>query len=175
MPFSSSDFDAMADACRSRVYRAACLMLDDPHEAEDVTQQVFVEAWRGWARFDGRAEAFTWLFTILRRVCTRHRRRRWWLLFRSADCVPEEEADRLPAGDLPPDESQLLKEQHAAVRELLRHLSPRLREVLVLRYIEEYSVRQIAETLQIPEGTVKSRINYALAVAAARWRKENDA
>jgi RNA polymerase sigma-70 factor (ECF subfamily) len=169
---SPTDFNAMAETYRSRVYRAACLLLDDPHEAEDVTQKVFVEAWRGWSSFEGRSEPFTWLFTILRRVCARHCRRKWWTLFRFNGFVSWEEADKLISDNPVPDEIQTVKERHFEVRKLLQLLSPRLREVLVLRYIEEYSVRQIADALRIPEGTVKSRINYALLIASNLWNKE---
>ncbi len=166
-------FDAMAEAHRPRIYRAACLLLDDPHEAEDVTQQVFVEAWRGWGRFEGRSDAFTWLYTILRRTCGHHRRRAWWRLFRPAVAAPEEALADLPAPDPSPLASASAREESRAVRALLGALSPGLREVLVLRYVESYSVPEIAKALAVPEGTVKSRLHYALQIAAKLWHKEN--
>lgn len=169
MEAKSYTFDAMADTHRSRIYRAACLLLDDPHEAEDVTQRVFLEAWRGWARFEGRSEVFTWLYTILRRICARHRRQAWWRLFRTSDAPT---LDSVPSDEMSPPEATRVSEARHAVRALLKQLSPRLREVLVLRYIEELSVGEIAQALRIPEGTVKSRIHYALQVAAQQWDKE---
>lgn len=166
-------FESAALACRPRIYRAACLLLDDPHEAEDATQRTFVEAWRGWSRFEGRSSAFTWLYRILVRTCARHRRRRGWLAWRTGPMeTPEpaaEPADPSPA----PDEAHARTDDRDAVRGLLRGLSPKLRAVLVLRYVEDCTVPEIARTLGVPEGTVKSRLNYALEAAARRWRGEH--
>ena len=171
MDLRAETFDAMAEDHRTRVYRAACLLLDDPHEAEDVTQKVFVEAWRGWARFEGRSETFTWLYTILRRVCTRHRQRVWWRLFRCSNATGEA-LSTLPSDEPSPLDKVRADDDHRAVRALLKTLSPKLREVLVLRYVESFSVPEIAHALKLPEGTVKSRIHYALQIAGQQWRKE---
>jgi len=169
---SADTFDAMVEACRPRVYRAVCLLLDDPHEAEDITQKVFLDAWRGWSRFEGRSEVFSWLYTILRRACARHRRQTWWRLFRTQQAGAWSPLDDCAAEGQSPYEATSDSDDRSAVRALLKKLSPSLREVLVLRYVESYSVSGIAQALKIPEGTVKSRIHYALEVAAKRWREE---
>lgn len=169
----ASSFEATALACRPRIYRAACLLLDDPHEAEDVTQRVFVEAWRGWARFEGRSSAFTWLYRILVRACARHRRRHGWLAWRLGPTEPAEVAEALPDPSPGPDERHARNETGADVRSLLHAMSPKLRAVLVLRYVEDCTVPEIARALRIPEGTVKSRLNYALETAGRLWRTEH--
>ena len=168
-----ASFESAALACRPRIYRAACLLLDDPHEAEDATQQAFVEAWRGWARFEGRSSAFTWLYRILVRTCARRRRRRGWLAWRKAAVDPIEMASELADPAPGPDARHEQGDTRQAVRTLLRGLSPKLRAVLVLRYVEDCTVLEIARALGVPEGTVKSRLNYALATAARLWRGEH--
>jgi len=115
---------------------------------------------------------FTWLYTILRRTCARHRRQVWWRHFRASDAPTQAALDDVPSDEPSPPEIARANEACRAVRTLLKKLSPSLRDVLVLRYIEEFSVGEIARVLKIPDGTVKSRIHYALQLAALQWNKE---
>ncbi|MDD5707096.1 MAG: sigma-70 family RNA polymerase sigma factor [Kiritimatiellae bacterium] len=166
-------FDEVVETCRPRIYRAACLLLDSACDAEDVTQQVFVQAWHGWGRFRGESEAFTWLYRILLRICARHRRRWWWRkVLPFAGHESQQALANLADNVAGPDGHAAAGDDGCAVRLLLAKLTPKLREILVLRYLEDYSVGDIARALRIPEGTVKSRINYALGVARDIWCAE---
>jgi RNA polymerase sigma-70 factor (ECF subfamily) len=167
-----NEFAFVAAACRSRIYRAACLLLDDPSEAEDATQQVLVIAWRGWSRFEGRCDPFTWLYAILRRICMKQRRKTAWQRLWRWNLPSHEVLLSHPAVGAGPDEAAVLQDDRLAVRRLLRRLSPKFREVLVLRYVEDFTVPEIARALRIPEGTVKSRLHFALGQAARQWGGE---
>ncbi len=172
MSMDTTSFEAWVNQYRTRIYRAACLLLDNPHDAEDITQQVFMEAWRGGSQFKGRSDPFTWLYTILRRACARHRRRHWWRIFGQQTESYETLLAQSPAITPAPCEESSLADDIRTVRLILRELSTALREVLILRYVEFYTVSEISHLLKIPEGTVKSRIHYALKVAAHHWPKE---
>lgn len=167
------DFEAVVQQNRGRLYRAACFLLGDPAEAEDLTQQVFVAAWRGWAQFEGRSEPYTWLYRILLRTHRRYRRKRWWVdrllpFNRENTGSPLESiADERPQ----PDGRLHQVDDCAEVQVVMRGMSPKLREVLVLRYSEELSLEEMAATLEVPLGTVKSRLNLAQQVVAQRLRQ----
>ena len=134
------------------LYGYARRSLGDPGAAEDVVQETFVRAWRARDRFDsGLGTLRTWLFAIARRVVIDHARSR---AVRQADPLPVEMAaidDEV--------ESAMVGWQ---VEEALRRLRPDHREVLVETYYRGRSGREVAETLGIPEGTVRSRLFYAL-------------
>jgi len=167
------DFEAVVQQNRGRLYRAACFLLGDPAEAEDLTQQVFVAAWRGWAQFEGRSEPYTWLYRILLRTHRRYRRKRWWVdrllpFNRENTGSPLESiADERPQ----PDGRLRQSDDCAEVQAVMRGMSQKLREVLVLRYSEDLSLEAIAATLEVPLGTVKSRLNLAQQVVAQRLRQ----
>lgn len=167
------EFDQVVRENRLRVYRAACYLLDDAAEAEDITQAVFVAAWRGWHRFEQRSEPYTWLYRILQRACSRHRRSRWWREHRLTlrrIAVPE---GIQSVADDQPDPGVLLQraDDCQEVQSVMRGMSPKLRAVLVLRYSEDLSLEEIAAILEVPLGTVKSRLNLAQQVVAERLRK----
>jgi RNA polymerase sigma-70 factor (ECF subfamily) len=173
MDESAATFESLALPCRPRIYRAACLLLDGPDEAQDVTQCVFAQAWRGWSRFEGRSDVFTWLYRILLRVCARQRWRRGLLALRFGSREPIEVAGTVADPTPGPDAAAVQADNRAEIRRLLRGLSPKLRAVLVLRFVEDQTVPEIACSLGIPEGTVKSRLNYAVHAAAQVWRERN--
>jgi len=134
------------------LYGYARRSLGDAGAAEDVVQETFIRAWRARDRFDTTLGTLrTWLFTIARRVVIDHARSR---AVRQADPLP---ADIALADDEV--EAAMFSWQ---VEEALRRLRPEHRQVVIETYYQGRSGRDIADTLKIPEGTVRSRLFYAL-------------
>jgi RNA polymerase sigma-70 factor, ECF subfamily len=127
-------------------------------EAEDLTQEIFVKLFTALTTYDRRASFETWLTRVSRNLCIdRYRRRR-----REEERFTDEvDPDAIPLDELVsrPDATLEQREEVAIVRQALANLPPAYREAVSLRDIHELSYEQIAERLQLPEGTVKSRIN----------------
>ncbi|HET9627294.1 MAG TPA: sigma-70 family RNA polymerase sigma factor [Kofleriaceae bacterium] len=156
-----------------RVYAAALHILGSHADADDVTQEAFVRAFRGLAGFDRRADVFTWLYRITVNTALNHLRsgRRGAALAQrggheAAHVGGRPEALGLTPGD--PSHHVERTREVSRVLDALATLSPALRITLVLATIEELPHKQIAEILEIPEGTVAWRINEARRVLKSR-------
>jgi RNA polymerase sigma-70 factor (ECF subfamily) len=156
-----SAFRALFEAYRARVYSTARHILGSDAAAKDVTQQVFLAAWRHLARFRSEGELGPWLYRVAVNTCLNERRR----LSRFVDTEPPE----APAGaPVQAQEEAVLARQIDAA---LGRLSPKLRVPLVLRHVEGLSYDEIAEVLGCSMGTVASRLSrahQAMAVALSR-------
>ena len=128
-------------------------------EAEDLTQDVFLKAYRGLARFRGEAPARAWLASIAdNAVKNRYRAlSRFRRIFSSAD----PEGRDVESADADPERSAGAGESRRLVAEALQRIAPEYRMPLVLRDLEEWSYDEIAASLGLPLGTVKSRIARA--------------
>ena len=165
----SGDREAFAEIVRryqERVYGAALHITGSPSDAEDVAQEAFVRAYRGLARFDGRSELFTWLYRITVNTALNHVRsvgRQRKLARAGADRVAHHGGRPEAPGIAPrtPEEGLNLSRRTERVFEALAELSESLRITLVLASVEALPYRQIAEILEIPEGTVAWRVNEA--------------
>ena len=134
------------------LYGYARRSLGDASAAEEVVQETFIRAWRARHRFDPELGSLrTWLFAIERRIVIDHARSR---ALRQTHAMPDDVAR---AGD--DIERALVGWQ---VEEALRRLRPEHRQVLVETYYRGRSGREVARDLGIPEGTVRSRLFYAL-------------
>ena len=157
-------FGTLFHEYKNLVYRTAYLMLDDASEAEDVLQEVFYQVHRSLSTFDPTKGAFTtWLHRITVNQCL-NRRRRLRLPVLSLErllFLPQATYVRSPEDRLA-DEEIIVQE--------LRHLSDKLRATVVLRYYRELSYDEIAQILDIPVGTVKSRLDAALKILRRRLR-----
>lgn len=149
-----------------RVYAAALHILGNHHDADDATQETFVRAYRGLATFDGRADLATWLYRIAVNTALNTLRggKRGTALAQRSGAEAAHVGGRPEAlGTSGGDPQQ--KAQHGAevarVLGAVAELSPTLRVTLVLATIEELPHKQIAEILEIPEGTVAWRVNEA--------------
>lgn len=127
-------------------------------DAGDMTQEIFVKAYRGLARFRGDAPPRAWLAAIAdNAVKNRYRARsRFRRVFAgSADADPDREPEATGAD---PEDEARTGESRRVVAEALKLLPPDFRMPVVLRDIEEWSYEEIAASLGLPVGTVKSRI-----------------
>ena len=140
------------------------------HEAEDLAGDVLLKAWRARARFDGRAKAMTWIFTIARNHWRdRLRRRRVRPAAQPLDLAAEPTG---PAAS--PHAAAVRSERARAVRRAVGRLPDEQREALALRESRGLTFAEIAELLGVPAATVKSRVRYALLKLADELKPFRD-
>ncbi|HEU0158817.1 MAG TPA: sigma-70 family RNA polymerase sigma factor [Hyphomicrobiaceae bacterium] len=140
---------------QARVFRFLLRLVRQEAIAEELTNEVFMEAWRHAASFEGKSSAATWLLSIAHHRAVSVLRRR-----REESWNEEEAAEIADAEDDP--EVQLQKTDKASLlRRCLEALSPEHREVIDLVYYHEMSIGEVSSIVGIPESTVKTRMFYA--------------
>jgi RNA polymerase sigma-70 factor (ECF subfamily) len=151
-------FDQEALPHLDALYRVALRLTGDPARAEDLVQDTMLKAYRSWRQYRPGTNAKGWLLTILRNTFINdYRRRKLEPVAMDLEAVepyalPRDAAEADPEGDF---FSRIVDEK---VLEAIDALPTDFREVLVLSDMEGMSYAEIAETLQVPIGTVKSRL-----------------
>lgn len=153
--------DQVIDQNFDRIYRAALVMSGNPWDADDLAQETFMVFARQIDRFEGRSSVYTYLYGILLNL-DRRERRKFGTRNRKLKVVWENEAHNpnlSPAAEAPLEVSEWKKSLWAWVEKLPEGQ----RHVLILRFAEQLRYDEIAEALDIPVGTVKSRIFHGLS------------
>lgn len=173
IPGPEADISALIQAClngdelawqtivrmhRRKVFNIAYKFVGSVDEAEDLTQDVFIKVFRSLSTFDRRANFQTWLYSVTRNLCIDHYRalrKEREALNRDldVDVLAPASSDRSPLQIL---ESQ---DQAALLKRALDRLPQAMRTAVVLRDLQELSYEEIAKQLDLPDGTVKSRIS----------------
>lgn len=164
-----SAFDEMVTRYWDRIYSMVNQLLRNSQDAEEVTQDAFIRAHRGLVNFRGDSAFSTWLYQIATNLA-RNRYWYWWRRKRdqsvSIDAPLSADnsttlADLIPAEVETPDDITVTQEFIARIGQGMERLSPKHREILILRNIKNLSYEEIAVILGISVGTVKSRIARA--------------
>ena len=150
-------FEELVRTQQHRVYGLALRMLGNPAEAQDVAQEAFVRAHRGLAEFRGDARLSTWLYAIASRLCLNRLAGSERRLVRLGD----ETLSRLPDTHPGPDQALERSELEEALHRAIGELPEERRIVVVLRDVEGLAYEEIAEALELPVGTVRSRLHRA--------------
>ena len=155
-----------------RVYAICFRFTGSDHKAQDLTQEIFLRVFRSLKNFRAGEGSFSvWLGRLSRNLLIDDYRKN--KLDRASDSLE----DRLPTIENTTDTSARAdgmlagREASEILQSALQRLSPELRETVILRDLEELEYREIAEVLQIPEGTVKSRLNRGRADLARILRR----
>lgn len=163
-------FEELVKETHRRVYNLAYHMLSNAQEAEDLTQEVYLRAWRALPEFRGEAQFSTWLYRITLNTALNYQRT---LRGREQTVNAAEALARFEAPSTDPADAATLKDRNARLWAAVRRLAQRYRIVLALFYQHELSYTEIAEVLGLPIGTVKAQLNRARRALAALWREEN--
>jgi RNA polymerase sigma-70 factor (ECF subfamily) len=158
-------FELIFDQYRNLVYRTAFLILGNSDEAEDALQETFLKAYRYLETYKPSKGAFsTWLYRITVNHCLRQRRK----LSRIIKPLEtyNDEFKQVHSSH----EDKLSVEQ--VVLQMINRLSNKLRIVVILRYFLDLSYLEISQVLDIPIGTVKSRLNRALKNVRKEFKAE---
>lgn len=167
-------FEELVRRYEKRVYAVALRSSGCPEDAADIVQEVFLRAWRSIESFRGDSGFSTWLFRITMNLCVDHARHKH-AQPQTQPIMTEDETERpLPDTAPTPEEhlenSELGRELAAALEEI----SEEHRRIVLLRDVSGLSYTEIAEVLEISEGTVKSRLSRArIALRKVLLRRGN--
>jgi len=156
-------FEELVAEYHALVYGLAYRLLNDPEEARDVTQETFLKVFRHLSRFRGESGLKTWMYRITVNQAANHQR--WWRRRKRESTVSIDSGEqdrtipnRLADRRTDPEQRAIAQQRERYILRALYQIKRDYQVAVILRDIEELSYEEIAETLQISIGTVKSRI-----------------
>ena len=170
---SDEAFTMLVEEHQTHVYNLCYRMLGEPEAAEDAAQESFLRAYKNLQRYDRNRPFATWLLSIAAHYCIDRLRRRKLSVFsldeENTEGVTFEIAD--PASPNPEAES-VKREERDRLHILLKDLDATDRAAIVLRYWNDYSEIEIAESLNLTVSAVKSRLHRARRALAGMWQED---
>jgi RNA polymerase sigma-70 factor (ECF subfamily) len=154
---------------QDRLYSTIFRIVNNSEDAADLVQETFVRAMQNVAKFEGKSSLYTWLFRIAVNLSISHRRSSAYRTAMSldGDADADDSLNQQAAGlrrglaqetELDPAEEASMRMDHQRILQALNELEPEFRAVIVLRDVENCDYEQIAEIIEVPVGTIKSRL-----------------
>jgi RNA polymerase sigma-70 factor (ECF subfamily) len=155
----NAEFEALAMPLFDSLYNFAHWLAQDRHEAEDLVQETYAKALKGFKSFRAGTNFRAWMFKILRNTFLTSRAGLSYA--NSLPLEPGDEDSLLPVSPATPETVVITQDLGDALQQAIEALPVPFREVLLLADVEEMSYQEISETLSIPIGTVMSRLARA--------------
>jgi RNA polymerase sigma-70 factor (ECF subfamily) len=152
-------FELLLDRYQQKVFRSVYSILKEAGRAEEVTQDVFLKMWQVLPDYDGRASLSTWLYTIARNTSLSALRAE---SYRKTLAIEDFE---------PPATNWEVGPQQLEIKQLVQRLPEVQQQVITLFYLQDRSVEDVAQMIDLPEGTVKSHLHRARRALADMVRR----
>jgi RNA polymerase sigma-70 factor (ECF subfamily) len=155
-------FGELVRRYQDRLFNAVVRIVDNPDDALDVVQEAFLNAFQSLASFKGDAEFYTWLYRIAFNSAVSQKRKRRAVVSLEAGRSGEGATDPVDESEgVRPGDALERSEDHAALHAALNRLSAEHRAVLVMKDIDGLKYEQIAAVMDVPIGTIRSRLHRA--------------
>ncbi|KEF38639.1 RNA polymerase, sigma subunit, SigW [Schinkia azotoformans MEV2011] len=168
-----SAFAEIVELFKDKVYQLCYRMVGNAHDAEDIAQEAFIRAYVNINSYDTNRKFSTWLYRIATNLSIDRLRKRKPDYFLDAEIEGTEGFtmySQIPSDELQPDEMVETLEFQEWIQQEINELPVMYRSVIVLKYIEELSLKEIGDILDLPIGTVKTRIHRGREALRKRLR-----
>ncbi|SFF23736.1 RNA polymerase sigma-70 factor, ECF subfamily [Paenibacillus algorifonticola] len=155
-------FAELVGLYQDKLFHMAYRMLSNRQEAEDVVQEAFMRVYRNLERYDETLKFSTWIYRIATNLCIDKLRKRKPVYSLDAESTDHEGLDgysMIPSDNRTPESETLLSETQRIIHQAIDSLPPKYKTVMMLRYIEDLSLQEISEVMDIPVTTIKTRVH----------------
>jgi RNA polymerase sigma-70 factor (ECF subfamily) len=155
-------FAELVELYKDKLYNLSYRMTGNPQEAEDVAQEAFLKAYANLEKYDPKHKFSTWIYRIATNLCIDRMRKKKPDYSLDAEVDGIEGGDmysRLPSSELTPEEEVVRAEMQSEVQQAIANLPENYRAAVILKYMHDMSLQEIADILEVPVSTVKTRIH----------------
>jgi RNA polymerase sigma-70 factor (ECF subfamily) len=155
-------FVEIVDLYKDKIYHLGYRMLNNRHEAEDIVQETFLRVFKSLDRYDPNQKFSTWIYRIATNLCIDRLRKRKPIYSLDADMNDQEGLDGyslIPSDDRTPESELMISETKQIVYDAIDSLPAKYKSVMILRYLEDMSLQEISDVLEMPVTTIKTRVH----------------
>lgn len=155
-------FAELVELYKDKIFHLAYRMLSNRHEAEDIVQEAFLRVYKNFHRYDEKQKFSTWLYRIATNLCIDKLRKRKPSYYLDAEMNDQEGMDGyslIPGDERTPESEYLLSETQRTIHQAIAGLPSKYKSVIILRYLQDMSLQEISDVLEMPVTTVKTRVH----------------
>ncbi|MBP1937328.1 RNA polymerase sigma-70 factor (ECF subfamily) [Paenibacillus sediminis] len=155
-------FAEIVELYKDKIYYLAYRMLNNRHEAEDIVQETFLRVYKNLERYDEHQKFSTWIYRIGTNLCIDRLRKRKAVYSLDAEVNDQEGSDgyaMIPGDERTPESEFLLSETQTTIRDAIDSLPAKYKSVMILRYLQDLSLQEISDVLDMPVTTIKTRVH----------------
>ncbi|WP_055665849.1 sigma-70 family RNA polymerase sigma factor [Desnuesiella massiliensis] len=164
--------EGVLESYGDRVLKLCYIILKDLHAAQDLTQEVFIQVYKSRSKFREESSLYTWIYKIAINKCRTYAKRHSRMVYFDSEEINLLVDNDFSEEELSLEESVVRSISSAKIKDIITGIKPIYREVILLYYFEDLSIKDIAEVLEEKESTIKSKLFRARELLKQEFIKE---